>query len=116
MARMDSGPRHVLDRQVELLETGDLDALVSQYDTDAVVLRFDMSARGRDEIRSLFAAYLSRRPRLKSLDSYAESEDMLSYQATMEIDGSDVRTYGVFVLRGGRIWRQFAGVVPSKSP
>jgi hypothetical protein len=113
---MDTKPRDVLDRQVELLQSGDVDGLIDQYDEEAIVLRFDMIARGRDEIRSLFADYVARGPRLKSLDSYAESSDMLSYQATMELSGSEVRTYGVFVLRRGKIWRQVAGILSSTTP
>jgi hypothetical protein len=112
---MNAGPRNLLDRQIELLQSGDIDGLVEQYDEEAIVLRFDRAARGRDEIRSLFADYVARRPRLKSLDSYAETSDMLSYQATMELNGSEVRTYGVFILRSGKIWRQFAGVLSSNA-
>ncbi len=106
-------PRALLERQIELLERADIDGLVDQYHRDAVVLRFDMSARGHDEIRALFSDYVSRGPRLKSLDAYGESDDMLSYQATMELGGAEVHTYGTFVLRDGKIWRQFAGVVSS---
>lgn len=113
---MNTGPRDLLDRQIELLQSGDVDGLVDQYDEEATVLRFDMSARGHDEIRSLFTDYVARGPRLKSLDSYTESSDMLSYQATMELGGSPVRTYGVFVLRRGKIWRQVAGILPSNAP
>lgn len=113
---MDHNPRVVLDRQVEFLENRDLDGLMAQYDEDAVVLRFDRSARGLDEIRSLFAEYVARGPRVRSVDSYAAADDMLSYQATMEIGGADVRTYGILVLRDGKIWRQFAGILPSNTP
>lgn len=104
--------RALLDRQVELLQSGDLDALIAQYHPDAVVLRFDRRAQGQAEIRRLFEDYVAARPRLISLDAYAESDDALSYQATMRVADSDIRTYGVFVLRDGKIWRQVAGVFP----
>ena len=113
---METRPRDLLDRQIDLLQSGDVDTLVDQYDAEAIVLRFDMSARGHDEIRSLFADYVARGPRLKKLDSYAETGDMLSYQATMELNGAEVRTYGVFFLRRGKIWRQFAGILSSNAP
>jgi hypothetical protein len=113
---MNTKSRHLLDRQIELLQSGDVDGLVDQYDEEATVLRFDMSAQGHEQIRSLFTDYVARGPRLKSLDSYAESSDMLSYQATMELGGSEVRTYGILVLRRGKIWRQFAGILPPNAP
>jgi len=113
---METGPRDLLDRQIDLLQSGDVDGLVDQYDAEAIVLRFDMSARGHDEIRSLFTDYVARGPRLRRLDSYAETSDMLSYHATMELNGAEVRTYGVLVMRRGKIWRQFAGILSSNAP
>jgi hypothetical protein len=116
MTRMREQPRAVLERQIELLERGDVDGLVNQYHHDALLLRFDTSARGHDQIRSLLAEYVSRGPRLKSLDAYGESDDILSYQATMMLGGAEIHTYGVFFLRDGKIWRQFAGILSSGGP
>ncbi len=42
----------------------------------------------------LLTAYLSQSPAVQSLNALAETEDTLSYQATMTIGGKTVRTYG----------------------
>jgi hypothetical protein len=102
-------PRDVFDRQLRLIEAGDLDGLLEQYDEDAVLVRFDRVA-GREGLREFFASYLAAEPRVRSVDAYAEADEVVSYQATLETAGGEVRGYGVFVLRDGKIWRQVAGV------
>jgi hypothetical protein len=104
-------PRDVFERQMRLIETGDLDGLLAQYDEDAVLVRFDRVITGRDGLREFFAGYLAAEPSVRSVDAYAETDDVVSYQATLETAGGEVRGYGVFVLRDGKIWRQVAGVV-----
>jgi hypothetical protein len=104
-------PRDVFDRQLRLIEAGDLDGLLEQYDEDAVLVRFDRVIAGREGLREFFAGYLAAGPRVRSVEAYAETDDVVSYQATVETAGGEVRGYGVFVLRDGKIWRQVAGVV-----
>jgi ketosteroid isomerase-like protein len=104
--------RAMLEHQIQLIESRDLDGLMDQYEPDAVLVRFDRVANGKEEIRELMGAYLALSPRMEKLDAYAGSGDSLSYQATMVIGGRPVRTYGAWVLRGNRIWRQFAGIIP----
>jgi hypothetical protein len=104
-------PRSVFERQMQLIEAADLDGLLEQYDEDAVLVRFDRVIAGRDGLREFFAGYLAARPRVRSVDAYAETDDVVSYQATLETGGGEVRGYGVFVLRDGKIWRQAAGAV-----
>jgi hypothetical protein len=103
-------PRDVFDRQLRLIEAGDLDGLLEQYDEDAVLVRFDRVIAGREGLREFFASYLAAEPRVRSVDAYAEADEVVSYQATLETAGGEVRGYGVFVLRDGKIWRQVAGV------
>jgi hypothetical protein len=64
---------------------------MDQYDDDAVLVRFDEVATGKPQIRQLMAAYLERSPKLQRLDAIAESDDSLSYQATMLIRDRTVR-------------------------
>ena len=104
-------PRELFERQVELIEAGDLEGLLAQYDDEAVLVRFDRVVSGREALREFFAGYLAARPRVRSVDAYADTEDVVSYQATLETASGTARGYGVFVLREGRIWRQIAGVV-----
>ncbi len=103
-------PRDVFDRQLRLIEAGDLDGLLEQYDEDAVLVRFDRVIAGREGLREFFAGYLAAEPRVRSVDAYAEADEVVSYQATPETAGGEVRGYGVFVLRDGKIWRRVAGV------
>jgi hypothetical protein len=104
-------PRELFERQVGLIEAGDLEGLLAQYDDQAVLVRFDRVVTGREALREFFAGYLAGRPRIRSVDAYADADDVVSYQATLETAGGEVRGYGVFVLRDGKIWRQVAGVV-----
>ena len=106
-------PRDVFDRQVRLMEAGDLDGLLGQYHEDALLLRFDRAVRGRAALRDYYAAYLSQRPRMLELLQYADADDVISYQALLELGGEERRTHGAIVLRGERIARQVTGLFPA---
>ena len=106
-------PRDVFDRQVRLMEAGDLDGLLGQYHEDAVLLRFDRAVRGRVALRDYYATYLAQRPRMLELLQYADADDVISYQALLELGGEERRTHGAIVLRGERIARQVTGLFPA---
>ena len=107
---MDS-PRELFERQLGLIESRDLDGLLDQYDEDAVLVRFDRVVAGKESLREFFAAYLAAEPEVRSVDAYADADDVVSYQATLATTGGELRAYGVFFLRDGKIWRQVAGAV-----
>lgn len=106
-------PRDVFDRQVRLMEAGDLEGLLGQYHEDAVLLRFDRAVRGRPALREFLAAYLAQRPRLVEVLQYADADDILSYHAVLELGGEERRGHGTIVLRGERIARQVMGLFPA---
>ena len=108
---MKGTPRELFDQQMQLIAAGDLEGLMQQYSEDAVLVRFDRTARGREEIRALMSSYLAQSPSVQTVDALASTDDTLSYQATMVIGGTLVRTYGVWVVREGTIWRQAAGLL-----
>jgi hypothetical protein len=54
MANDKTAPQEFLDQQVKLLQAGDTAGLAARYAEDAIFVRFDRIARGRDEIRKLF--------------------------------------------------------------
>ena len=112
--------RAFLDRQIELIEAGDLDGLLERYHEDAVLVRPDAVVRGRPALRALFATYLAPPPRVVSVDSFAAADNSLHYQATLEAGtgagAGTRRDYGAFVLREGKIWRQFAGTLAAPAP
>jgi hypothetical protein len=108
-----STPRAVFDRQLRLIEAGDLEGLLGQYHDDAVLLRFDRAVRGKPALRDFLGGYLQQRPRVKELLQVVDTEDLLSYQAVMELGGEEVRAHGTLVLRGERIARQVSGLFPA---
>lgn len=109
---MSNTPQSVFDRQLRLIAAGELEALVSQYHDDALLLRGDRPIYGRDALREHFAALLATAPAI-AVSQAAEAQDVLSYQATVTVgDDEPVRQYGVLVLRGERIAHHVTGVFP----
>ncbi|MGI9192992.1 MAG: nuclear transport factor 2 family protein [Actinomycetota bacterium] len=103
--------RLIFDRQTDFIHSRDLGGLVGQYLEDAILLRFDAESAGRPAISEFFAGYLAKNPEVMSIDAYSEADEMLSYQATMLVGGDEIRTYGMWIVRNGKIWRQFAGLI-----
>jgi hypothetical protein len=108
-----STPRELFDRQRRLVEAGDLEALVGLYHEDAVLLRFDRRVRGKAALREHFSAYLAGRPRFGEVLNVADTDDLVSYQVTVERGGEEVKAYGVIFVRGERIARQVDGLFPA---
>jgi hypothetical protein len=106
-------PREIFDRQLRLIDAGDLEALLGQYHEDAVLLRFDRAVRGKAALREHFTAYLAQQPRVREVTQVAGTEDTVSYQAVMDIGEEEVRGYGVLWLRGERIVREVTGLFPA---
>jgi len=105
--------RTIFDRQTDFIRNRDLEGLTGQYSEDAILLRFDTESVGQQAIRQFFASYLETDPQVLTVDAYTEADEMLSYQSTMSVDGAEVRTYGIWIVRDGKIWRQFAGAIGS---
>ena len=109
---MSNTPRSVFDRQLRLIAANELEALVSQYHDDALLLRGDRSIYGRDALREHFAALLASAPAIE-VTSAVEAQDLLSYQATVTVGEEEpARQYGVLVLRGEQIDRHVTGAFP----
>ncbi len=99
----------VLERQLTALATGDIEAVMENYATDAALIRFDGVFAGTERIRATLSAYLSLQPQLVKLLQYAEHSDTLVYRAVMNVGGQAKDAMGMMVLRDGKIWRQTAG-------
>lgn len=106
-------PRELFDRQIRLLEAGDLDGLLGQYHEDAVLVRFAGVVEGKPALREFFSGYLAQGPKVLELLDVAAGADTLSYHARLQLGGEEVRAHGTLVLRGERIWRQSAGLFPA---
>lgn len=103
----------VFDRQLAAIADADLDALMAQYHEEAVLVRFDRVATGLAEIREVFRAYLALGPKVEEVKSLQTTGDVVFYNALMTVNGNKVDTFGTFVIRDGRIWRQTAAAVPA---
>ena len=71
----------ILRRRFRLIDAGELDALLSLYHDDAVLLRFDRALSGREALRGHFTAWLARRPRLAELTAVAATGELALYHA-----------------------------------
>lgn len=111
---MGDGPgRSFYERQIALLEAGDVDGLIErQYHDDATLIGFDFVVSGRDALHSHFESYLASlgRLNLKSTDKFVETPDSIFFEATILTDRAEAHVYDVFMLREGRATHHFTGV------
>jgi ketosteroid isomerase-like protein len=106
--------RAFYDRQVALLEAGDVETIVTeQYAEDAVLVSFDVTRRGRAELRDHFHGYLAQLGGLKvlSTDKYTETDDAVFFEATVQTGHGVAKVYDVFVLRDGQATQHFTGLI-----
>lgn len=106
--------RAFYDRRVALLEAGDVETIVTeQYAEDAVLVSFDVTRRGRDELRSHFQDYLVHLGGLEllSTDKYTETDDAIFFEATVRTGHGVARVYDVFILGDGRATQHFTGLL-----
>lgn len=102
------------NRQVAFLEQGDINGLIdSQYAPDAQLISFDVTVKGRQALHKHFEAYLARLGKLKvvSTDKFAETEDSIFFEATVDVSGGQARVYDAFVLRDGKATHHFTGLL-----
>ena len=107
-------PDHPFYRhQIALLEAGDLDGLMGQYDDDAVLVTYETTVRGKAALREYFAGYPARLGSLRvvSTDTFAGGEDAVFFEATAESAHGVARVYDAFALRDGKATHHFAGVL-----
>jgi hypothetical protein len=107
-----STARQLFERHLRLIDAADLEGVLGQYHEDAVLLRFDRTVAGKAALREHYAAYLARRPRVAEVLQLAATDDLVSYQAVVEVGGEEVRSHGALWLRGERIARQVVGHFP----
>jgi ketosteroid isomerase-like protein len=113
MYRQSAG-RQFYERQLAYLRANDVDGLIDQhYHDDAVLIRFDLTVRGRGALKTYFRAYLQQLDCLEliSTDHFTETGDAVFLEATMKTALGTARVYDAFVLRDGKITHHFAGVI-----
>ena len=110
---MASPGKAFYDRQVALLANQDIDGLMeTQYHPDAVLVSFDTTVRGHAALREHFKNYLGHLGKIKllSTDQFAEIEDGIFFEATVETDIGIAVVYDVFTFQDGKAIRHFTGV------
>ena len=80
----------------------DTAGLAQRYAEDALFVRFDGTATGRDEIKQLFDDYLAENPTIKQIDNVQISGDVLVYQAEEYLDGKLLQTAALAAMAPGR--------------
>jgi len=100
-----------LEQQVSLLGAGDTAGLAERYAPDAMFVRFDRIAVGREQIKKLFDDYLKQQPNISAIDALQTTDDVIFYQAAETLDGSLATAVGTLVFRDGLVWRQTVSFV-----
>ena len=112
---MSTSPgKRFYQRQLEFLESGDVDGLVrSQYQKDATLVSFDVTVRGHDDLVTHFRNYMAHLGSLKvlSTDKFTETDDSIFFEATARTDHGIARVYDVFILDGGMATHHFTGLI-----
>lgn len=111
MSTENSAPQEFLEQQVKLLQAGDAAGLAQRYAEDAVFVRFDRIAQGRDEIRKLFEDYLAEQPQITGMDGLQVTDDLILYQAAEQLGGRLTTAVGTIVFSDNLVWRQTAAFV-----
>ncbi|MDI6100444.1 hypothetical protein QLQ12_17690 [Actinoplanes sp. NEAU-A12] len=97
--------------QVQLLQAGETQTIANRYAEDAVFVRFDYVARGRQQIKEMFDGYLKENPEVGDLAALKVTEDVLVYQASERLGGKLVWAVGTMYFEDGLIKRQSAAFI-----
>ena len=106
--------RDFYDRQLAFIAAQDVEGLIhNQYTEDAELLNFSVHIVGRAALIEYFKGYLASLGYIKllSTDKYTETEDSMFFESTVETAGGIAKVYDVFVLRDGKIWRHYPGLL-----
>jgi hypothetical protein len=106
--------RDFYNRQVDFLTRNDVEGLIkNQYTEDAELINFDYHIKGAPALVEYFKGYVAGLGYIKllSTDKYTEGDDSVFFESTVETAGGTARVYDVFVMRGSKICRHFAGLL-----
>ena len=80
--------RAFYDRQLAYLAAKDVDGLVeNQYAPNALLVRFDQTLRGHDQLKAFFQGYIEMLGDLEilSTDQFSETENTVFFEATQKV-------------------------------
>jgi len=104
-------PKDFLTTQVQLLEAGDTATIALRYAPDAVFVRFDFVAHGREQIKAMFDGYIKENPEVGDVAALKITEDILMYQASERLGGKLYWAVGTIYFEDGLVTRQTAAFV-----
>ena len=110
---MASPGKEFYDSQVAYLAEQNINALVeNQYHPDGVLVSFDTTVRGHAALKQHFINYLGYLGKIKllSTDHFAEIDDAIFFEATVETEIGIAVVYDVFTFKDGKAIRHFTGV------
>jgi hypothetical protein len=110
---MTTPGKEFYDRQVAYLAEKNIGALIeNQYHPDAVLVSFDTTVRGHAALKQHFKNYLDYLGQIKllSTDKFAEIDDAIFFEATVETVHGIAVVYDVFTFKDGKAIRHFTGV------
>ena len=109
---MESPIKQLYDQHLAHVLAGDLQAILDDYAEDAVLTTFQGVIKGREALALYYRDYLNRHGNVEvlSTDTFVEALDALYIEATMRAGGEPVGVYNAFVVSGGKIAHQIAGV------
>jgi hypothetical protein len=102
------------DAQIEFLAQKDAKGLITtNYTEDAELLSFQNHITGRANLITYFTGYIANLGYIKliSTDQYAEGDNSLMFEATVETAGGIARVYDSWFLRDGKIAKHFTGLL-----
>ena len=114
MSQSPNQYRAFYDRHLDILIAKDAQRLIeSQYNDDATLLTFTNYIKGAPALVEYFKGYIAALGYLKvlSTDQYAEGDDSIFFEATVETAGGVARVYDVFLMENGKISRHFTGLI-----
>jgi hypothetical protein len=110
------------DRQLAFIAANDVEGLIhNQYTDDAELLNFNVYIKGAPALIEYFKGYIASLGYIKllSTDKYTEGDESMFFESTVETAGGVAKVYDVFVMRDGKIWRHYPGLLgftPNPTP
>lgn len=101
------------ERQLAYLGAKDVEGLVeNQYAEDGEIIAFDFTIKGYEALKQHFHNYLDMLGYIKvlSTDKFAETDNTIFFEATVETKLGVVQVYDAFVFRNGKAVHHFTGV------
>ncbi len=106
--------RAFYNRQVAFLEANDVHGLIiSQYNSYAELVGFDLHVKGSEALIKHFTGYLHSLGGIKliSTEKFMETENALMFEATVKVAAGVARVYDSFVLKDGKAAYHFTGML-----